>query len=505
VVTGRGLTPVLSTASVAGYQSLAPGTRAVPVVRQAGSIRVGSARPDVVQFVGLDPAGLRTVRRWPNVVGGSSPGSVARALAVLTPAPGVPLPAGRTIRVNLAAPVPQIDVTAWLHADDGRERSVPLIADSAGTALTGTLPDATGPWSLASLSLSQPVDDATHRQHALGEGTTGRAVPSGRVTLHTVQVDGRSLTRPWSGWTGTGLSVSGAGDDAVLDFRLIASSQVVTATAAGPGAADSTVPLPVAADPQTAAHGPLITLTLNGLPVRARVVAVLPRFPTVAGRFVVADRTALSLLVDRTDPGTGQPAEVWLDVPGGGGSSGGRPAGSSEGTIRARLAAAPFSGVEVQWASDLERNLRTDPVARGAVQLLMLTAILTMLVALAGLVLLVVGERFEDADELYTWEANGVPPGALRQALWIRAVLIAVLAVPVGVVGGLVLTRLTARLVDATAGAQQSQPPLVPVTGLGTALPTVLIGLLLALAAAGVVALMSFREPLPSAVAGRAQ
>jgi ABC-type antimicrobial peptide transport system permease subunit len=137
--------------------------------------------------------------------------------------------------------------------------------------------------------------------------------------------------------------------------------------------------------------------------------------------------------------------------------------------------------------------------------LLVLTAVLTLLVALAALVLLVVGERFEDSDELYTWEANGVAPGALRQALWIRAVLVTVLAVPLGVLGGLILTRLTARLVDVTAGAQHSQPPLVPVTGLETALPAVLIGLIVALAAAGLVALTSFREPLPVPGSGRAR
>jgi hypothetical protein len=49
-----------------------------------------------------------------------------------------------------------------------------------------------------------------------------------------------------------------------------------------------------------------------------------------------------------------------------------------------------------------------------------------------------------------------------------------------------------------TATAQAAQPPLVPVTGLGTTLAAVLIGLALALAAGGYVAWRSFREPVPT-------
>ncbi len=492
---GSGLTPVLTQASAAGYRAVAPGATVEPVLRQAGAIRAGSQQAEVVQFVGVDPAALPLIRRWPDVVGRSSPGAVAGAVHVAVRAAGVVLPAGRQVRIALGAPLPLIAVTAWVQADDGRQRSIDLTADAAGTTLTGALPAGsagTGPWSLTELSLSQPVDQATHRQHSLGESTTSKAVPAGRIDLGGLSVDGGDpVARPWSGWTATGLVVSGEGARAVLDYRLIASTLVATARPAGPGSAESGLPLPVAADPATAADGPLITLTLNGVAVPARVVATLDRFPTVSGRFVLADRSALAALLSRTTPGAGQPGELWLNLP---------PAAAT--TARTALAGPAFGGLQVQWAADLEQGLRTDPVARGAISLLRLVAYLTMVVALAALVLLVVGERIEDADELYAWEANGVQPRALRQGLWVRAVLVAVLAVPVGVVGGLVLTRLTARLVDITAGAQQAQPPLVALTGLATALPTVLIALALALVVSGVVALSSFRAPLPAPSTG---
>jgi hypothetical protein len=487
---GAGLRPVLSVAPLADYQRLAPGGRAVPVLRQAGSIRAGSQNADVVQFVGLPPGALGGLRRWPTVVAGPGPGTVARAIGTPKPVRGVQLPVGRALQIQLAGDVPDVDLTAWLRADDGRERSVLLTArrNGPGSVLTGDLPAEAGTaWSLTALSLNQPVDASTHRQHALGEGKTGRAVPSGRIGLRSVLVDDETVPRPWSQWTGTGLAVSTDGASAVLDYELTASTLVINSRPAGAGNPQSGTPLPVAADPVTAADGPLLTLTLNGAPVQARVVATLPRFPTVTGRFVVADGEALSSLIDQTTPGAGQPGEIWLDLSG----------SAVVAQARARLAVVPFAGVQAVWSADVEHALRTDPVARGASQLLILAAVLTLLVALAALVLLVVGERAEDAGELYTWEANGVRPGVLRRALWIRAVLVATIAVPAGVFGGLVLTRLTARLVNLTAGAGVPQPPLVAVTGLGTALPAVLIGLAVALAASGLVALASFREPLP--------
>jgi hypothetical protein len=233
----------------------------------------------------------------------------------------------------------------------------------------------------------------------------------------------------------------------------------------------------VAADPVTAAQSPTLTLTVAGRSVTARVVATLPRFPTVSGRFVLADVAALGPLFSRLTPGSGQPGEIWL-------------------TWKGSRVDLP-DGVSARWSADVERGLRTDPVAEGAERVLFLAALATLIVALAGVVLLVVGERTEDAAEFLTWEAGGVRPGVLRRALWGRAVLIVTVAVPAGVLAGLLLTVLTARLVRLTAGARVPQPPLVPVVGAMTAIPLVLGAFAIALAAAGLVALASFREAEP--------
>jgi hypothetical protein len=481
-----GATP-LDTAAPADYAAVAPGARAHPVLRVAGSVRVQAVQAAVVQLVGLDPAALRDAARWDAVTGGPPAAEVA---AALTPAnrpadgEGLTLPAGSTLRIATPGTPVTVAVTAWVRAADGRERPVPLSVTpaSAGTsdALTGELPDLGSPLHLLALTVREATDSATKRQHALGEGARDLAAPTGTIRFGAVDVDGRAVPDPWQRWRGAGLQVSDAA--ATLQYALRGGVLVLDARPGGPGV---DVPLPVAADPATASEGN-VTLTVDGAAVLVRPVAVLPRFPTVSGRFVVADLASLARAVDHAVPGAGRPTEVWLDVP-----DAGLPA------AQAAFATAPLDRVRATWRADTEHALRTDPVATGAATLLVGGTGLTLAVALAALVLLVVTARFDDAAELYAWEADGVPPRTLRAALWWRAAAVAVLAVPAGVLAGLALTRIAARLVGVTAGARDPQPPLAAGTGSGVTLLVVMGGLALALAVAGLVAARSLREPLP--------
>jgi hypothetical protein len=458
ITPGTGLRPVLSVASRADY----PGV-AIPVLRQAGSVRVKAGQTDAIQLVGTDPAELPRVRRWSAVVGGSAPQTVAERIAAPDQPAGVALPAGRELTIGLTRDLPAVEVVAWLQAADGRERAVPLkVSDGA---LRGSLPEEGG-WALASLSASQSEEEATHRQHQLGENDSTTEVPSGTIGLGSISVEGKAVEPHWEGITG-----------GFWRYRLTQSTARLWTTPVPPGAPGSPASLKVAADPITAAQSPTLTLTVAGQTVTAQVVATLPRFPTVSGRFVLADVAALGPVFSRLTPGSGQPGELWLAQTGPG-------------------VALP-EGVSAQWYTDVERSLRTDPVAEGAERVLFLTALATLIVALAGVVLLVVGERTEDAAEFLTWEAGGVRPRVLRRALWGRAVLIVAVAVPAGVLAGLILTVLTARLVRLTAGAQVAQPPLVPVVGATTAIPLVLGAFVIALGVAGLVAMASFREAEP--------
>jgi hypothetical protein len=488
---GDSLQRPLDVAPPAAYAAAAgTGGAAYGVLRLAGSVRTAPTESAAVQVIGVPRAVLPRIARWPVVTGDRSSATVARRIAVPAAEAGVALPAGRRLRVLTPGSPVVLAVTAWVRTADGRERAVPLAVSRSGgqAALVGELPELAGagadpaapaPLRLIALQAQQATDEATIHQHALGESTRDVAVPAGRITFGAADVDGRPVGTAggaWSGWSGLKPVAPG---EAVLDYRLTTGQVLLTA----PGLAPPPSPLPVAVDPATAAGatGGMLTIVLDSVAVPARVVATLPRFPTVSGRFAVADVDAVGLLADRTTPGSGEPGEVWVSGP----------------RVAQGMASARFAGLDIGYRSQVAERLRADPVARGAIGLLQVGAWLALAVAMLGLVLLVLTERRDDAGELYSWEADGVSPATLRGALWWRAAAVALPAVPAGVLIGVGLTRLTARLVAVTATAGVPQPPLAAAGGGLTALGAAAAGVALALAVAGLVAARALREPVP--------
>jgi hypothetical protein len=495
--TGVDLDRPYDVAPPAALRADLPGVRSYPVLRATATQRVQGSLGTPVPLVGVDPAALPAVAHWTDTVGGGDPTALARSLAVDALPQGTPLPPGKELRIATPGARVTVAITATVRADDGREQAVELRRTGAGTpdaALVGDLTplDRTGATPpapatgrhLVALTVRLPTDEATRRVHNLGEGNLDRATPRGRFPLGAVTVGGSAVQQPWRGWSGQGLTPAASGASADISYALLTGAVILTGRAGGPGNPGS--PVPVAVDPATAAgaRDGLLDLTLDGTAVQARVVLVLPRFPTVTGPFAVLDIDALGRLVDVATPGTGEPIELWLDAP-------------DPARLTAVLAAAPFDRLLVEERAPIEASLRADPIARGAAELLAWAAAVTLLAGAAALVLLVAAERHDDAAAEYAWEADGVPPGTLRAALWWRALAVALPAAPAGIAAGVVLAALTARLVAVTATATAAQPPLVAGAGIlpGTLLAlAVLVG---ALAAAAVLAAVSLREPLP--------
>lgn len=489
----------------------------VPVVRAAASVRLDAEQGAPVQLIGLSPQALTRIARW-SAVTGAPPGGVSGPQELVTRlgVPGVPagtlLPVGRALRIPTDVPL-EIAATAHLRSPDGRERAVPLAVEGSGgsVGLSARLPDlrdASGAMTrlaLVAISLRQPADSATVRQHNLGEGGRDRAAPTGAFTLGLPEVDGTPVAGAWTRWaTGAGQSgqvvtTGSSGGSLAVAYRLVNSVVVLDGRAGAPGGPGR--PLPVIADAATAAtaRDGRITLTLDAVPLPAQVVGVLDRFPTTAGRFVVADGDALAAVIDARTPGAGQAAEVWLDLP----VRSAGPGWQEGQAARVALAGAPFDRVEVRLRTAEESQARSDPVARAASGLLAGTALAVLVIAALALVLLVVGERREDAARSFAWEADGVTPRQLRATLWWRAAAVAALAVPLGIAVGIGLSGATARLVAVTAVAGSPQPPLTAATGVGWAVGLLLAGSAGALSVAGVIAGSMMREHFPTRVWGR--
>jgi len=456
-----------------------PAARSYGVVRTSAVVRPLDGSTKAVALLGVDRAALPEVRRWSRVTGTSTgPKALANELRpATTPAPGPTVPAtARTLSLDVTGLSAAVDVYVWLAAPDGRDASITL--QRHGNRLSGPVPQLGGPLRVIGLSLSENIEYATHHQHAVGEGNTDQALVTGTITLGRVSVDGAPLPWTWTGWGSSHGQATAAGAGLRFAFR-IEGAQVVLV----PGYAPPPV-LPVAVDPATAGiaeHGRL-TVTLDDVTIIARVVATLPRFPTTTGSFLVADQGALSSLLDRQQPGTGVIRELWL-------------AGPSLGPV---LAQAPYDQLTVARRAPIQDRLTDDPVARGSRLLLALIAALALLVAAVAVVLLVLGERRDDAGELHAWEADGLRPAVLRRVLFLRALSVVAVALPFGLATGLVLARLGATLVAVDASGVAPVPPLhVSIGALWTA-GLLLVGVGLAVGVAAVVAARMLREHLPA-------
>jgi ABC-type antimicrobial peptide transport system permease subunit len=93
---------------------------------------------------------------------------------------------------------------------------------------------------------------------------------------------------------------------------------------------------------------------------------------------------------------------------------------------------------------------------------LVAAALVALALAVAGLVLLVLGDARDEREELLDLEAQGASPLRLRRQLRLRAALLAAAGVVLGVLLGAALAVLVVELVAVTANAATPEPPLRP-------------------------------------------
>jgi hypothetical protein len=481
-------TEIVSPASVVDPSGLAarvPGAQVFGITRTAGSVQSPTGAATSLAVVGLDPTAIAQMHRWSRTTGsGDSAQTVGNELRA-APRLGPQLPStARSLSIPVSGMSQDITVSLWLRDDTGREGAVALQPKS--DRLEGTVPAlGDGPRRAVALVVEEQPDYATHRQHALGEGNTDQPVLAGTLTFGQVQVDGAPVPWDWSGWGTSGGTAHTTDGRLALSYRLV-SSTVVATPAYVP---DTELPsLPIATDPATAAAAREGTLALKvaGEQVSARVVAVLPRLPTVDGSFVLTDRAALIDLLDRSNPGSGTPTELWVSAP----------AGSSR-RLADALAADPYDRLTVTSRSAVEADLAADPVGRGSRILLVAVGALALAVAAASLVLLVVAERRDGTGEMFAWESDGVRPATLRRMLFLRTLAVVAVGLPLGLLAGYAVASIGARLIAVDAAGSTPQPPLQTTLGSGWTVLALAVGLGAGVAAVAFVAATALRERLP--------
>jgi hypothetical protein len=454
---GPNFSTPLEVAPLQRWQALASGA-VLPVRRTDANYTTGGGTV-TVPALGIPADGLTGIHGWRESDGSAPLTTLARRLAPTGPVrvPGPTLPAdAQWLTLRASSQGIAVEVTADLRDPQGAIRQVTFgTADADGAVLRAPAPR--GHWELEALELREPTGLAITNGHQNGENPAAATQASARVVLGPLSVlaaGGRPLPVPLGAWRGVGAAATTApvtgGAVAVVSFSASGTPGVLR-----PAQPTDTLPVPVLVDPVTAAAaGPdgRIALTVDSLPVVARVVGVLSRFPTLdpdSGGFVIADEATLAAALDAQLPGQGRPDELWIST-------------GHLARLRAALDSGPLAQLDSSFRIDLDNQLRNAPVARGVFGTLIAATALSVVLAVVGLLTALLGGARDERAEADLTE-QGVGPRGLRAELRVRLALASVLGVIAGLGIAVLLTRLAVASVRAAGTVADPRPPVVTV------------------------------------------
>jgi len=447
----------LEVAALQRWQALASG--GVLPIRRTEANYTSGGETVTVPALGIPADGLTHIHGWRESDGSAPLTALARRLKPSDPVrvAGPILPAGtKWLSLRASSQSLGVGVTADLRDSRGAIRQVAFGTAGAGVAVLRA-PVPRGRWELEALELDEPTGLAITNGHQNGENPAAATQSSTRVALGpllALPASGRSLLSvPLAAWRGVGAATTAQAESGAVATVTFATSG--TPGVLRPAQPTDTHPVPVLADPQTTASagpGGRIALTVDGLPVIARVVGVLNRFPTLppdSAGFLIADQTTLAAALDAQLPGQGRTDELWIST-----------------EDPARLRAALQSGALAQLASsfraDIDHQLQDAPVARGVLGTLIAATALSVLLAVIGLLTTLLGGTRDERVES-DLEEQGVGPRGLRAELRFRLALVSVLGVIVGLGIAALLTRLAVASVRAAGTVANPRPPVVTV------------------------------------------
>jgi hypothetical protein len=457
VAPGADFVRPLALAPLARWRQLAgDGGAALPVVRANASLARGDQQV-ALPLVALPADQLGRVRGWDRTGASASRATLAGALAPTGTASalrGTPLPAeADTLSVPARTSGAALELRAQVRTGDGTFVALKLGATGPQQrTLRAPIPREARGGTLVALEASPRSGLLATQGHGLAEGDGSAGQIEGTLTLGLLRAGDQALST--AGWAGRGAFAEAtrtAGGGLRAPYRFDGNGT----TLLGPPQTAGSAPVPVLADPSTARaarRSGTLTLSVDGVPVRADVVGTLQRFPTVdraAAGFVVADTQRLSAALDAARPGAGTPNELWLAAP-------------DPQRLRDALAHPPLAGLHVDDRRRDEAHLRHDPLAVELLRLLAVSALLAAVLALVGLLLSTWVALRDDGAELYDLESQGVAPRTLARTLLLRAAVVAVIGAVAGVALGAGLGVVVTDAIEATAAVAPPQPPLVP-------------------------------------------
>ncbi len=449
---------------------------ATPVVRDAGFVDAGGG----VDFtlLALPSTAFAGIGGWRGDFSGESRATLARLIRPPGPTAlrGLDLPErarffelpvtvqGDRVGISLTVLDPRGDFSTILLGEHDRGRHV----------LRARIPVAARGGRVIAVRVTLPVISAFVAGHK--ESGTALSVSDashGSLTLGRLHAGGRVLAA-WPGWIGVNGLRRPDADVATLHYVVNRAADSLFR----PRQPFEGEPVPVVVTPALAAAAGadgLLPLHVEASTILARVVGVTRYVPSVNGDAVVADSSWWLDAANAAWPGSGAPTEWWLDP-------------TRTGASRL-LARPPFSSLSVTSRSATYRQLRTDPLARGTLDVLFVSAALGLVLAAVGVLLSVVGDLRDESGELHDLEAQGASPADVRRHLLLRASTVFGAGAVGGLVAGFAVGALVVAVVTVTAGAEAPLPPLERVADW----PVVLLALAALAVAAGLGALAATR------------
>nr|MBA2474793.1 hypothetical protein [Actinomycetota bacterium] len=420
----RRLVPVREVATERRLAGLGDDVDAAPVIRQVANV-AGVGTLSAITLLGLEPKLLETLR-------GSSFDAPDLAFPSELRGPRLP-PSARELELGGRSSVAGLSLGVALRQPDGAyeqiELSVPGRAAIPRAARGGTL---LGFQLLPPPRLREAGADA------------GRPLVA-EIELEPLRAGG-AVVSGYADWVGIGGASFARG-------RLGVTVTPGIETWFRPRQAIDTMSLPAVVSPllaRLADDSGRLTLQVGGRPVRLEVAGVATRFPSARNDFAVVDRAALDSAMNLAAPGSGFATEAWLDAT--------TPA--AETTVRSRLRRAPFDALVLDSRVEREARLRGDPLARGALAMLLVGAAISLLLALLALALAALSDLRDDRRELLDLETQGAAPRLLRRLIRLRQLGAGTLGLVGGLLTGAVLAALVVDVVAVSATGERPVPPL---------------------------------------------
>jgi len=442
------LVTVQQAASPAQYASLG---RATPVLDDSGYVTGNGGRD--FTLLALPAAALPSIQGWRSDFSADPRTTLARRLRPAEPATlrGPALPAAATtLTVPVTVRGDSLGLELTVLNRRGDFSSIELGEHGRGThVIRAAIPPAARGGRLVAIRLAFPVIASFLAGHR--ESGTALSVPDasrGSLRLGRIRAGATALPS-YAGWIGTdGIAVAPTGSGVTLRYVLNrAADSVFRPRQPFEGEA-----VPVLATPAVAAAagpGGVVPLEVEQETIQAHVVGIVRHVPSVDGDAVVADLSRWFAASNAANPGTAVPSEIWLN-------------GLRPGATR-RLGAAPFDALDATSQRALYAHLRSDPLARGTLDILLAAALVGLVLAAIGVVLGVVGDMRDESGELFDLEAQGAAPADIRRHLLLRAAVVSGVGIVGGLVAGLVVGALVVAVVTVTAAAGTPLPPLARV------------------------------------------